>query len=120
MPPKIALRAATNAYETDSGRTLILQLGQTLNITLPYISWGVTDPSDQTVLHHLKTTVRQPSPKQPGGETILSYKGSAIGRSTISAMRITRPDCSNTHLTCPKFIGVDRFQLTIHVVRHKY
>jgi predicted secreted protein len=107
--------ATITLVNADNNKTVTIKKTQKLVISLPNAAWMFSPVSNTAVLQLLQKIVNPVSSKYPSGNTTVSYKAIATGKSVISANATIRPVCS-AHAICPEFIAVARYQLTVDVI----
>jgi hypothetical protein len=104
------------ANMTSNNKTVIVPLGQKLQINLNSKNWNLSDPSNQKLLVEQSKTLTNANSRHPlGSETIL-YTTHEQGFTTLSGIAVNRPDC-RTHQMCPQFIAIERYQIQVDVVQ---
>jgi hypothetical protein len=113
-PPATSLRAPITLSEADNGRSVALQVGQHLRITLASTYWTFQPGSNSTVLHSdgAPSITPQPSGCVPGqgcGTVTAAFTARASGTAVVVATRTT---CGEALACTPPN---NRYQVTIKV-----
>lgn len=113
--PATVVTTTVTLVNADNNKTVKIDKGQKLVISLPNSAWIFAAVSKPSVLQFLSKVVAPVSSKYPSGNTTASYRAIGVGTSVISASATIRPVCTG-HMACPQFIALARYQLTVDVI----